>query len=42
MPGIGTGYDVSPDGQRFMVNKAEGESSAPLKIISNWPAELKK
>jgi Tol biopolymer transport system component len=42
MPGIGTGYDVAPDGKRFLVNLAEGETAAPLKIISNWPAELKK
>ena len=42
MPGIGTSYDVTPDGQRFLVNLAEGEGAAPLKIVSNWPAELKK
>jgi len=42
MPGIGTSFDVSPDGRRFLVNLAEGEAAAPLKIISNWPAELKK
>ena len=42
MPGVGTGFDVSPDGQRFLVNLAEGEAAAPLKVISNWPAELKK
>jgi Tol biopolymer transport system component len=42
MPGIGTGFDVSPDGQRFLVNLAEQEGSAPLKIVSNWPSELKK
>jgi hypothetical protein len=42
MPGIGASFDVSPDGQRFLVNLAEGETAAPLKIISNWPGELKK
>ena len=42
MPGIGTGFDVAPDGKRFLVNLAEGEAAAPLKIISNWPAELTK
>jgi Tol biopolymer transport system component len=42
MPGIGTGFDVSPDGQRFLVNLAEGETAAPLKIITNWLAELKQ
>jgi hypothetical protein len=41
MPGFGTGFDVSPDGQRLLVNLAEGEAAAPLKIITNWPSELK-
>src|SRR4029450_7561538 len=34
-------YDVSPDGQRFLVNALEGEV-APLTIVVNWPAGLKK
>jgi eukaryotic-like serine/threonine-protein kinase len=42
MPGVGTGFDVSPDGKRVLVNLAEGETAAPLKVISNWPAQLKK
>jgi serine/threonine protein kinase/Tol biopolymer transport system component len=42
MPGIGAPYDVSADGQRFLVNLAQEEGSAPLKIVSNWPAALKK
>jgi hypothetical protein len=40
--GIGTSYDVSPDSKGFLVNLTEGEGTAPLKIVSNWPAELKK
>ncbi len=42
MPGIGSPFDVSLDGQRFLVNLAEEEGSAPLKIMTDWPAELKK
>jgi len=42
MPGIGVPYDVSADGQRFLVNLAEEEGAAPLFVIVNWPAELKK
>ncbi len=42
MPGVGTGFDVAPDGKRVLVNLVEGETAAPLKVISNWPAELKK
>ena len=33
-------YDVSPDGQRFLVNTLEG-AVAPLTIVVNWPAGLK-
>jgi hypothetical protein len=34
-------YDVSPDGQRFLINKDVGEVTAPsLTIVLNWPAEL--
>jgi eukaryotic-like serine/threonine-protein kinase len=36
-------YDVSADGQRFIVNKPLDASAAPpLKIILNWPAEVAK
>jgi WD40 repeat protein len=42
MPGIGVPYDVSADGQRFLVNLAEEEGAAPLFLVVNWPAELKK
>jgi serine/threonine protein kinase/Tol biopolymer transport system component len=34
-------YDVSPDGQRFLVNTMEG-AVAPLTIVVNWPAGLEK
>jgi eukaryotic-like serine/threonine-protein kinase len=34
-------YDVSPDGQRFLVNSLPREdSAAPLTILANWAAEL--
>ena len=42
VPGIGVPYDVSADGQRLLVNLAEEEGSAPLSVVVNWPAELKK
>ena len=36
-------YDVSPDGQRFLVNTDVGEvTSLPLTVVLNWTAELKK
>jgi serine/threonine protein kinase/Tol biopolymer transport system component len=34
-------YDVTPDGQRFLVNTLDGVV-APLTIVVNWPAGLKK
>jgi hypothetical protein len=34
-------YDVSPDGQRFLINKAiQDPVDAPIHIIVNWPALL--
>jgi Tol biopolymer transport system component len=36
------GYDVSPDGKRFLVNDA-GEASVPrVALVTNWTAELQK
>ncbi len=33
-------YDVSADGQRFLINLAVGEeSSAPITLVQNWTAE---
>jgi Tol biopolymer transport system component len=36
-------YDVSPDGQRFLVNAVEEPTGvAPITIVVNWPALLRK
>jgi len=37
-----TGYDVAPDGQRFLLNAASDENNRPLTLLVNWQAELKK
>jgi hypothetical protein len=29
-------YDVSSDGQRFLVNSLEGEGTAPITLVVNW------
>ena len=42
MFGTGFPYDVTADGQRFLVNKSEEAVSAPLYLVVNWPADLKK
>jgi Tol biopolymer transport system component len=39
----GTFFDVTPDGQRFLVNTAtQAQVSVPITLVVNWPAELKK
>lgn len=36
-------YDASPDGQRFLVNAlVEEAASAPITLVINWPALLRK
>jgi hypothetical protein len=36
-------YDVSADGQKFLVNSSVQETSrVPLEVIVNWAAGLKK
>jgi Tol biopolymer transport system component len=40
--GFGYFYDVSPDGQRFLVNTMIENTSAPITLVVNWPALLKK
>jgi Tol biopolymer transport system component len=39
----GSFFDVTPDGQRFLVNTAaQSQTSTPMTLVVNWPAELKK
>jgi hypothetical protein len=41
--GPGNLYDVTADGQRFLVNMAaEQQITAPLTLVVNWTADLKK
>ena len=35
-------YDVSLDGQRFVVNTRAEQSSEPITLYANWERELKK
>ena len=40
--GSGRSYDVSPDGQRFLMIKAVGTEQAPtMVVVLNWLEELK-
>jgi hypothetical protein len=36
-------YDVSPDGQRFLLNlPLEWSSAAPITVVTNWTEKLKQ
>jgi len=35
-------YDVTADGQRFLVATPDEQNSAPLTLVQNWTALLKK
>jgi hypothetical protein len=39
---IGVLFDVSSDGKRLLVNHTEEGSQAPLQLVTNWLAQLKK
>ena len=42
--GPSTPYDVSADGQRFLVNKTveQAPANSSITLVVNWPALLKK
>jgi hypothetical protein len=41
--GLRYSYVVSADGQRFLINSApEQKASAPITVVLNWTAGLKK
>jgi hypothetical protein len=44
LPVVDTGrrpYDVTPDGQRFLVRAVPGQPGQPLNLIVNWSALFK-
>lgn len=36
------GYDVHPDGKRFLMLNAGGEGANQLNLVLNWRAELER
>jgi hypothetical protein len=34
------GFDVSPDGKRFLLVTAADENTRPLTLLQNWPSLL--
>ena len=41
-PGWTTSYDVSTDGQRFLLNIWAEKEVAPITVVVNWPATLRR
>jgi hypothetical protein len=39
---LGYNYDVAADGQRFLVNTVGEQAAAPLTLIVNWQAGIRK
>ncbi|HTT23313.1 MAG TPA: hypothetical protein VMG82_30580 [Candidatus Sulfotelmatobacter sp.] len=39
---LGNGYDVFPDGKRFLITVSKTDTPAPLSLVLNWTADLKK
>jgi Tol biopolymer transport system component len=38
----GYSFDLSPDGQRILINSLDEQTAAPVVLVVNWPADLKK
>ena len=42
-PGLSWRWDISPDGQRFLINsELDGATASPVTMVLNWEAALKK
>ena len=41
-PSLRQQYDVSPDGQRFLLNVPSEETTSPITVVLNWTAGLKQ
>ena len=35
-------WDVSPDGKRFLINTVSEQNAAPITVVLNWAAMLKR
>jgi serine/threonine protein kinase len=40
--GLGSRYDPSPDGERFLILVQQEENPTPLTLVLNWTAELER
>jgi Tol biopolymer transport system component len=41
VPNPSYSYDVTPDGQRFLINSLEAEGTPPITLVLNWKPALK-
>jgi hypothetical protein len=39
---VGIAFDVTADGKRFLINMTTDEAPAPLQLVVDWTADLKK
>ena len=39
--GVGALYDVTPNGQRFLINMPTTELGPPITVITNWLGTIK-
>jgi hypothetical protein len=35
-------WDLTRDGQKFLINTSSGDAVAPITVVLNWQSELKK
>jgi len=40
--GLGAYYDVTPDGQRFLINAQPADAGPPITVVLNWTAGLNR
>ena len=38
----GFSWQISPDGQKFLIVGLDAQDSQPVVLVVNWPADLKK
>jgi hypothetical protein len=39
---LGAYYDVTPDGQRFLINAQPADAGPPITVVLNWTAGLNR
>jgi hypothetical protein len=42
LPAGGFDYDVTADGERFLMNTVGESAFDPITLVLNWPAELEE